>query len=1051
MEIQFQDSTNPDRKLTPVTITSDMEKKSAPFHPKIRKADDDCSLSDSSEPNSRSPSRCRPTKSSQIMPPPATIGSSSNKTKLLLKRDHTQTASSSSQLQPLYPEVAISPRSLSTDSIISTTTDDSYELSLDSHPIKTSIDLDPNLYLLFPPQSLMSLSHAAACQDVTPADRLSYLDTHDDLSDLPADSRLQHRSSSSQTLSDLRGEWTDSPLTLDSAAYDPLQVPVNLSSGSPLDVPQTADNQLTAQQLLPLPSSSLQVPPTPHVVTSDNSGYCVTNRQPSLFNYQTTSIDTTCSPLSQLSGSDFSPSVNDTLDLHGYEMTDTQESEKQQQLNNYLCAVPIHAAANNVSGNTSVLPYALPISPPITVTDGHSYVSPSTSFPALNNLSSANYAALRMSPSYMPLPSQPVTDGHRLSDGLTDFPEEVYITILLTPVSSSDSFKNIKSDKIRNVLKNHLSSNFSILSSRTGQLAVTVTSYEDQDSLQTIDMLCLIPVSSCAANCPVSKDDSLFSRCTSPPPMRLDSEYRQSAVSLCSIPVTTVTMSRPIAQSARLVPTATHQEQLHSDAAHICTPLTNTLPASQQLPIDQTPIRIGQRGATDNAILRTNEAPPLPQRQSQSENCLPLKLTKLQTNVLTNQSVETIDITQQMETDVIPLRNAVENTIQPIIPMDIPAELSTQDNPINFSSSQTQFPVILQPANKHNTFKPLQTEKIWRDLESKTSYVDQIDSLTLLRSGGLLLRAKNAITQQDLLKMTSLTNVEVTASLTKSDLTCRGVIADIHPDTTAEYIKEHISAPGFQILHVSRLLDPEKKMTQAAITFAGQMLPKIISCDKSTHAVRPYYETPNQCKNCFRYAHLAKQCRSLPICLYCAGPKHADNICPSQNRNIPPKCSNCAGNHTATNFSCPARCLQVEILKYRNKHKVSFTTAKDFVHPKGLSYSAALHRLRVNSPNATVSQTQATFNRQMPVTQRSFASVVRQSPLLPTPNYPPSLPPLQTQPQQQTTRPAFDMAAIQALLTTMTKLCAQIILPVPLTGQANSPSRSMPPQTNNYG
>lgn len=645
------------------------------------------------------------------MPPPATIGSSSNKTKLLLKRDHTQTASSSSQLQPLYPEVAISPRSLSTASIISTTTDDSYELSLDSHPIKTSIDLDPNLYLLFPPQSLMSLSHAAAC----PADRLSYLDTHDDLSDLPADSRLQHRSSSLQTLSDLRGKWTDSPLTLDSAAFDPLQVPDNLSSGFPLDVSQTADNQLTTQHLLPLPSSSLQVPPTPHVVPSDTSGYCVTNREPSLFNYQTTSIDTTCSPLSQLSGSDFSPSGNDTLDLHGYEMTDTQESEKQQQqLNNYLCAVPIHAAANNVSGNTSVLPYVLPISPPITVTDGHSYVSPSTSFPALNNLSSANYADLRMSPSY-----RTVTGGHRLSDGLTDLPEEVYITILLTPVSPADSFKNIKSDKIRNVLKNHLSSNFSILSSRTGQLAVTVTSYEDQDSLQTIDMLCLIPVSSCAANCPVSKDDSLFSRCTHPPLTRLDSEYRQSAVSLCSIPVTTVTMSRPIAQSTRLVPTATHQEQLHSDAAHICTPLTNTLPASQQSPIDQTPIRTGQRGATDNAILRTNEATPLPQRQSRSENCLPLKLTKLQTNVMSNQSVETIDIAQQMETDVIPLRNAVENTIQPIIPMDIPAELSTQDNPINLSSSQTQFPVILQPTNKNNTFKPLQTEKYGEILNLK--------------------------------------------------------------------------------------------------------------------------------------------------------------------------------------------------------------------------------------------------------------------------------------------------------------------------------------------
>lgn len=65
------------------------------------------------------------------------------------------------------------------------------------------------------------------------------------------------------------------------------------------------------------------------------------------------------------------------------------------------------------------------------------------------------------------------------------------------------------------------------------------------------------------------------------------------------------------------------------------------------------------------------------------------------------------------------------------------------------------------------------------------------------------------------------------------------------------------------------------------------------------------YYNYNQCFKCMDYGHRAKACTNMLTCVYCATTGHDINDC--DNKQNPPKCSNCKGEHKTTNAACPTR------------------------------------------------------------------------------------------------------------------------------------------------
>ncbi|PGH29456.1 hypothetical protein GX50_07791 [[Emmonsia] crescens] len=70
-----------------------------------------------------------------------------------------------------------------------------------------------------------------------------------------------------------------------------------------------------------------------------------------------------------------------------------------------------------------------------------------------------------------------------------------------------------------------------------------------------------------------------------------------------------------------------------------------------------------------------------------------------------------------------------------------------------------------------------------------------------------------------------------------------------------------------------------------------------------------------RCFNCQQYEHIARFCQREETCSHCAQKGHSDKTCPGVLEGSKPKCSNCQGNHTVWNPSCPERIAVTKSVK----------------------------------------------------------------------------------------------------------------------------------------
>ena len=101
--------------------------------------------------------------------------------------------------------------------------------------------------------------------------------------------------------------------------------------------------------------------------------------------------------------------------------------------------------------------------------------------------------------------------------------------------------------------------------------------------------------------------------------------------------------------------------------------------------------------------------------------------------------------------------------------------------------------------------------------------------------------------------------------------------------------------------------------------------------------VRPYIPKPMRCFKCQKFGHKGQKCRSrADICVRCgAKEKHT-------NCDKPPKCSNCMGDHAASDRSCAEYQKNQNILKHKANYGGTFAQARETLYPRGPSYSGAV-------------------------------------------------------------------------------------------------------------
>lgn len=201
-------------------------------------------------------------------------------------------------------------------------------------------------------------------------------------------------------------------------------------------------------------------------------------------------------------------------------------------------------------------------------------------------------------------------------------------------------------------------------------------------------------------------------------------------------------------------------------------------------------------------------------------------------------------------------------------------------------------------------------------------------NIRFARSGKLLLETSDGACAQAIAEINKILNVPVKASIKQETITSRFVLHNIDTSVRLEDLGKEIQAENpVKVKELRRFTKKENSSTHPTetvlVTIYGTALPSRIKFFYMIEKIRPFYDRPRQCLNCWQFDHATVHCKNETKCRKC-GAKHASATCSTTDL----KCSNCQAPHLASDQNCPARSKEMDFLKYKTDNHLSITEAR---------------------------------------------------------------------------------------------------------------------------
>lgn len=252
---------------------------------------------------------------------------------------------------------------------------------------------------------------------------------------------------------------------------------------------------------------------------------------------------------------------------------------------------------------------------------------------------------------------------------------------------------------------------------------------------------------------------------------------------------------------------------------------------------------------------------------------------------------------------------------------------------INMITSEPKYIIINRTDNK--TFENVSPFLIKKVVDYACN--GAVETCKKTRSGTLLIKTKNSLQAQKLLKLQTFHDFPVRAEEHKNLNTSKGVIYsnDLRNIEEKEILEE---LKPQNVVEVRKILkkdnnDNNKKTETGLIilSFATITLPDKLWIGYEVINIRPYIPPPMRCFNCLRFGHPSVYCKSPKICAHCSEKEHTKEDEPCTNTQT---CINCkyeddeTKHHNAMDKSCPAFIKQKELTAIKTIQKVDHKTAR---------------------------------------------------------------------------------------------------------------------------
>jgi len=260
-----------------------------------------------------------------------------------------------------------------------------------------------------------------------------------------------------------------------------------------------------------------------------------------------------------------------------------------------------------------------------------------------------------------------------------------------------------------------------------------------------------------------------------------------------------------------------------------------------------------------------------------------------------------------------------------------------------YSSSDNPSFLVHVHSISDNSLNPSHPLLISRTL-SKLAYSD-IKEIKKLGRGKVLVEMSSAKSANNLIFNPILAKENLKAFIPVYRTIRSGIIKDIPQHYDDADLLEFMDSP-FKVVEIKRLnrrirIDSETKFIPSrtvCLKFSGQILPKYVFLCRNRYEVFPFVPKIKICYSCYRVGHISKACKGKSRCIFCGNDPHENDIS-CLEKNKPPKCINCQGEHLASSHDCPIVSRHKMVLSLAASENIPLVDARRKIHLNNASSS----------------------------------------------------------------------------------------------------------------
>ncbi|GBM58402.1 hypothetical protein AVEN_63766-1 [Araneus ventricosus] len=213
------------------------------------------------------------------------------------------------------------------------------------------------------------------------------------------------------------------------------------------------------------------------------------------------------------------------------------------------------------------------------------------------------------------------------------------------------------------------------------------------------------------------------------------------------------------------------------------------------------------------------------------------------------------------------------------------------------------------------------------------------------RQGKIILTTQDPVCAAQLLNLEKVVNIPVSTNVIWENITSRFLLYDIPttvslPEVGAELTKNN----EIEIVEIRRFVKQNntRETSPVLVTMLGTRLPGYMKIWFTNQRIQSFIDRPRQCTKCYSFMHPSRVCEKTPVCHSC-GAIHS-GIC-----QVPQKCINCQGDHSATSKGCPLYIKEQNIMELKCRNHLTTAEARRIYNQSAkVNYASALKQMHLS-------------------------------------------------------------------------------------------------------